>query len=170
MSVQTSAIPVAWNYLVSAAMTAFAGSNPPVLICDGPMVVVDAEDFQDRVAIGWDGTDTPFPTAVDGSQAFRNLDRGVTRDEDFEIVCSVTHWDGNNNVATARAAAFGLLATFERLMRGYPPNGSGDVTLGGAVLFAGIGGGIQVIPDLSEQSASITIIFRVACRARLTGS
>lgn len=170
MTVQTSAINAAWSYLVSAATTAFAAANPPVLICDGPMPTADLGDFEDRVTIGWDGMDTAFPTAVDASQAFRNLDRGITKDEDFEIVCSVTHWDGLNSISEARNAAFALLATFERLMRGYPPNGSGDVTLGGAVLFAGIGGGMQVIPDLSEQSASITIVFRVACRARLTGS
>lgn len=170
MTVNTSAIPAAWSYLVSAATTAFAGSNPPVLICDGPKPIAELDDFQDRVTIGWDGDDEALITAVDGSQAFAALNRGITKDEDFEIVCSVTHWDGNNNISTARTAAFGLLATFEKLMRGYPPNGSGDVTLGNAVLFAGIGGGIQVIPELSEQNAAVTIVFRVACRARLTGA
>lgn len=170
MTVQTSAISGAWNYLVAAATTAFAGSNPPVLICDGPMATVDLEDIQDRVTIGWDGADETFVTAVDGSQAFPALNRGVTKDETFEIVCSVTHWDGNNSIPSARTAAFALLATFEKLMRGNPPNGTGDVTLGGAVLFAGIGGGIQVIPELGDQNAAVTIVFRVACRARLTGA
>lgn len=170
MTVATSAIPAAWNYLVSAATTAFAGSNPPVLICDGPMAVVDLEEFQDRVTIGWDGAEETFVTAVDGSQAFAALNRGITKDETFEIVCSVTHWDGNNSIPSARTAAFALMSKVELLMRGYPPNGSGDITLGGAVLFAGIGGGIQVIPELSDQNAAVTIVFRVACRARLTGA
>jgi hypothetical protein len=169
MTVQTSAIPAAWNYLVTAATAAFATANPPVLICDGPLPIVDLEDFEDRVMIGWDGSETSAD-AVTGAQGFRNLDRGITKDETFEIVCSVTHWDGTNSVAAARTAAFSLFATFEGLMRGYPPNGSGDVTLGGAVTYAGIGGGIQVIPDLTDQAASFTIVFRVACTARLTGA
>lgn len=168
MTVATSSIPAAWDYLVAAATTAFADQN--VLVCDGAMATVDWAEFEDRVTIGWDGAETPFSNAVEGSQAFANLDRGIAKDETYEITCSVTHWDGNNNVGTARTAAFALLATFERLMRGYPPNGTGDVTLGGAVLFAGIGGGIQVISELDELAASFTIIFRVACRARLTGS
>lgn len=170
MTVATSAIPAAWSYLVSAATAAFAGANPPVLICDGQMAVADLSEFEDRVAIGWDGSDEQFPTVVDGTQSYAALNRGITKDEDFEIVCSVTHWDGNNNISTARAAAFSLFATFERLMRGYAPNGSGDVTLGGAVTYAGINGGIQVVTDLDQQAASCTIVFRVACRARLTGS
>lgn len=170
MTVQTSAIPAAWSYLVSAATTAYAGSNPPVLICDGPMPVVDLEDFEDRVTIGWDGDPDVLNPGVDASQDFAALNRAVTKDETFEIVCSVTHWDGNNSIATARAAAFNLFATFEKLLRGYSPNGTGDVSLGGAVLFAGIGSGIQVIPALSDQSAAVTIVFRVACRARLTGA
>lgn len=167
MSVQTSAIPAAWNYLVQAATAAFAST---VLICDGPVPVVDLEAFKDRVTIGWDGADEVSEAAVTGSQAFRNLDRGAIKDETFDIVCSVTHWDGDNNVATARTSAFALLATFERLMRGYPPNGSGDVTLGGAVLFAGVGGGISVIPVLNGDGASVTVVFHVACTARLTGA
>lgn len=167
MSIQTSAIPAAWNYLVSAATGAYA---PTVAVFDGPFPVVDASGFQDRVTIGWDGNEGTFEDAVTGSQAFRNLDRGITKDETFEIVCSVTHWDGDNSIPTARTKAFALLATFEGLMRGYPPNGSGDVSLGGAVQFAGIGGNLSVVPGLSEDGAFVSIIFHVACTARLTGA
>lgn len=167
MSVATSAIAAAWDYLVSAARAAYPAT---VAVFDGPMPTVDGEQYQDRVAIGWDGAEESLADAVTGSQAFRNLDRGVTKDEDFEIVCSVTHWDGDNNIGSARARCFALLATFERLMRGYPPNGSGDVSLGGAVLFAGIGGNLSVIPVLNEDGASVTVVFHVACRARLTGA
>lgn len=167
MTVQTSSIAAAWDYLVDAARAAFPDT---VAVFDGPMPVVDDEDYLDRVAIGWDGAEESFEDAVTGSQAFRNLDRGINKDELYEIVCSVTHWDGDNNVRTARAKAFALLATFEKLMRGYPPNGSGDVSLGGAVLFAGIGGAISVIPILNDSGASVTVVFHVACTARLTGA
>lgn len=167
MSVQTSSIPAAWDYLVSAATAAYASS---VLVCDGPMPVVDMEGYQDRVAIGWDGAEESLADAVTGSQSFNALNRGVTKNEEFGIVCSVTHWDGDNNIGTARAKAFALLATFEKLMRGYPPNGSGDVSLGGAVQFAGIGAIDAVIPILNADGASVTVVFHVACTARLTGA
>jgi hypothetical protein len=167
VSVQTSSIPAAWNYLVATAKTKFASS---VLVCDGPMPVVDLEDFQDRVTIGWDGSPESYTDAVDGEQDFNALNRAVSRDENYSIVCSVTHWDGNNDVSGARTAAFALLATFEQILRGVPPNGTGDATLGGAVLFAGIGGGIQAWPALTDKGAAFTIVFHVKCRARLTGS
>lgn len=167
MTVSTSTIGAAWDYLVTAARAAYPDT---VAVFDGPMPLADDQQYQDRIAVGWDGAEESFADAVTGTQAFRNLDRGITRDEDFEIVCSVTHWDGDNNIGTARAKAFALLATFERLMRGYPPNGSGDVTLGGAVLFAGIGGGLSVIPILNDDGASVSVVFHVACRARLTGA
>ena len=167
MTVQTSAIPAAWNYLVSAAQGAYATS---VAVFDGPMPTVDSEDYQDRVAIGWDGDEESLVDAVTGSQTYNALNRGVTKNEEFELVCSVTHWDGNNSISTARTAAFGLLATFERLMRGYPPNGTGDVTLGGAVLSAGVSRISAVIPILNADGASVTVVFYVACTARLTGA
>lgn len=167
MTVATSAIPAAWNYLVAAATAAFAST---VLICDGPAPVVDLEAYQDRVAIGWDGAEDSLTDAVTGSQSFNALNRGVTKDEEFGIVCSVTHWDGDNSIGAARTKAFALLATFEKLMRGYPPNGSGDVSLGGAVQFAGIGAIDGVIPILNGDGASVTVVFHVACTARLTGA
>lgn len=167
MSVQTSSIPAAWNYLVATAKTKFAAS---VLICDGPIPVADLEEYQDRVTIGWDGSAETFNDAVEGTQDFNALNLGLTKDETYALVCSVTHWDGNNDVSAARTAAFGLLATFEQMLRGVPPNGTGDVTLGRAVLFAGVGGPIQAWPALTSDGAAFTIVFRVNCKARLTGS
>lgn len=166
MTVNTSSIPAALTYLVTAAKAAF----PTALVLDGPMIVVDQEAAADRVTIGWDGDPDANSSAVEGDQNFNALNRGVTRDENYRIPCSVMHWDGNGDVAAARAAAFGLLRTFELLLRGYPPNGSGDVTLGGAVLFAGVEGGITVdyVPD--SNGTACHVVFHVTCRARLTGS
>lgn len=166
MSVATSSIPAALSYLVAAAKAAF----PAALVFDGPMLVVDQEAGADRVTIGWDGDPDTSSAAVEGDQDFNALNRGVTRDEDFRIVCSVTHWDGNSDTAAARTAAFALLAAFERLMRGYPPNGTGDVTLGGAVLWAGVKGGITVDYAADANGTACHIVFHVTCRARLTGS
>ena len=166
MTVATSTIPAAISYLVTAAKAAF----PTALVLDGPMVVADSEAAADRVTIGWDGDPDAYTPAVEGDQNFNALNRGVTRDEDYRIVCSVLHWDGNSDMAAARSAAFALLATFERLMRGYPPNGTGDVTLGGAVLWAHVAGGIQAEYAADSSGTACHVVFHVTCHARLTGS
>lgn len=164
MTVNTSAIPAAITYLVGAARTAL----PNALVFDGPMLTPDSEAAFDRVTIGWSGDDGDT-SAVDVDQDWSALNRGVSRDEHFRIMCSVLHWDGNNDIPTVRTAAFALLAAFEKLMRGYAPNGVGDVTLGGAVLFARIAVGSVDYPSTSNGTAC-HITFQVACRARLTGS
>lgn len=166
MTVATSSIPAALTALVTAATAAF----PTALVFDGPMLVVDEEAWPDRVTIGWDGDTEANTTAVEGDQDFNALNRGVTRDENYKIVCSVTHIDGNNDTTEARNAAFALLASFEKLLRGVPPNGSGDVTLGGAVLWAHVAGGIAVDYVATENGTACHITFHVTCRARLTGS
>jgi hypothetical protein len=166
MTVATSTVPAALTYLVTQAKAAF----PNALVCDGPMIVVDQQALPDRVTIGWDGDPDTFSPAVEGDQNFAALNRGVTRNEDYRIVCSVSHWDGGGDVIAARTAAFALLATFERLMRGYPSNGTGDVSLGGAVQWASVAGGFQVLYELGPDGAACTVIFHVTCRARLTGS
>lgn len=167
MSVQTSSVHAAINALVTAARSAF----PAAQVFDGPMVVVDQDAYSDRVTVGWDGDpDNTGEPVVDGDQDFNALNRGVTRNENFQIVCSVSHWDGQDNVTEARAAAFTLLAAFERLLRGYPPNGTGDVTLGGAVTWAHLKGGFQVLYDSDADGTACRLVFHVTCFTRLTGS
>lgn len=166
MTVQTSSVDAAITYLVAAAKGAF----PNALVLDGPMVVVDQDTYQDMVAVGWDGDPEGEMVAAESDQDFAALNRGVTRDEHFSIVCCVKHWDGDNDAAKARGAARDLLAGFERLMRGYPPNGTGDVTLGGAVTWAGLSGGFQWIYEADGDGTACRIAFRVTCFTRLTGS
>ena len=166
MTVAVSTVPAAISYLVTAAKAAF----PNVLVCDGPMIVVDQQALPDRVTIGWDGDPDTFSSAVEGDQDFAALNRGVTRNENYRIVCSVSHWDGNGDITTSRTAAAALLAAFERLVRGYPPNGQGDVTLGGAVTWAHLAGGFQWLYELGPDGAACTVVFHVTCFARLTGS
>lgn len=166
MTVAVSSVPAAITYLVTAARAAF----PNAQVFDGPMLTVDQESAKDRVTIGWDGDPDAQAPAVEGDQDFNALNRGVTRNEDYRIVCSVMHWSGDNDTTAARTAAFALLAAFERLMRGVPPNGQGDVTLGGAVLWAHLAGGFSVDYQSNTNGTACHIVFHVTCRARLTGS
>lgn len=168
MTVQTSSINAALTYLVNAATTAFNASGQ--LVLDGLPKVVDQQTYPEVITIGWDGDLDTITPAVEGDQDFAALNRSVTRNENFRIVCSVMHWDGEDTVTNARNAAFGLLATFEKLLRGYPPNGTGDVTLGGAVTFAQIAGGIAVDYTADANGVACRIVFHVTCYTRLTGA
>lgn len=165
MTILTSAIPAAIDYLVTQAKAAF----PAALVLDGPMSVVDLQSWQDRITIGSDGDPDGTGDVAIGDQDFNALNRGVTKDETFSIICSVTHWDGNDDPKASRTAAFALLRGFELLMRGYAGNGSGDVTLGGAVREANVGA-LQVSAAATDDGLACTIVFKVGCKARLTGS
>jgi hypothetical protein len=141
------------------------------VVLDGPFTTADQDANADVVAIGWDlDPENLGEAAVEGDQNFNALNRGVTRDEEYRIVCAVRHWDGDNDIAKARAAARALLNTFELLMRGYPPNGAGDLTLGGAVLWANLNGGFAWVYEPDENGTAVRIPFHVTCHARLTGS
>lgn len=165
MSVATSSIPAAIDYLVSAATTAFPG----VLVLDGGPRSTDQQSFQDIVAIGWDGDEDMTTSAVEGDQDFATLSRALTRNEDYRIVCSILHWDGGDSYKNARDGVFALLATFEKLLRGIPPNGTGDTTLGGAVLWSHISGGVALNYTSGTNGVAAYATFHVTCRARLTG-
>lgn len=166
MSIATSSIPAAIDYLVAAATTAF----PKALVLDGGPKVTDQQAFQDIVAIGWDGDEQMAMPAVEGDQDFAALNRALTRNEDYRITCSVLHWDGGGSYKVARDGAFGMLATFEKLLRGYPPNGTGDTSLGGAVLWSHVAGGTALNYVSDTNGVAAYVIFHVTCRARLTGS
>lgn len=166
MTVATSSIPAAIDYLVSAATAAFPG----VLVLDGPPRSTDQQSFQDIVTIGWDGDEDMTTPAVEGDQDFAALDRALTRDETYRIVCSIIHWDGTDSYKGARDGVFGLFGTFEKLLRGYPPNGTGDTSLGGAVKFAHVSGGVSLNYTSGPNGVAAYITFHVTCRARLTGS
>ena len=166
MTVQTSAVDAAITYLVAAAKTAF----PDALVLDGPTVVVEQDAYQDMVAVGWDGVPGDLIEAVNGDQDWGPMTRAVVRNETFSIECCVKHWDGNGDIPAARAAARQLLATFEGLMRGFGGNGTGDATLGGAVTFAGLNGGMQWFYETDEDGTACRVVFHVTCFKRLTGS
>jgi len=167
MTVATSTIPAAIDYLVSAATAAF----PAALVLDGGPKSTDQQSFQDIVAIGWDGDEQMATPATEGDQDFASINRALTRNEDYRIVCSILHWDGGDSYKHARDGVFGMLATFEKLLRGYPPNGTGDTSLGGAVLWSHIAGGYSLsYTPASSNGVAAYLIFHITCRARLTGS
>lgn len=167
----TSTIGAAIDYLASTAAALYAAygaaNDVTIQVIDGPPTAASQETIQSMVWIGFDPDNPELPVVV-GDQQFATLG-ARTRDESYAIACCVQYWSGDAaNVKAVRDGAFALLAQFETMLRGSPLTGPGDCTLGGAVLFAQIAGGI----DYSQLSGSNGLIgqinFHVTCRSRLT--
>lgn len=158
----TSTMAAAIDYLVTACTSAF-GSTAHVF--DGPPSADTQLTLDDRVWIGYSPISPDLPAAA-GDQQFATLG-ARSRDETYAIVCAVEHFGGDTTMRPLRDGAFALLATVETLLRGTGGN-PGDCTLGGAVLFAQISGGLEMHQAQTPAGASVLVQFHVQCRARLT--
>jgi hypothetical protein len=163
MTITTSSIGAAIDYLVTAVTTAM----PTATVFDGPPVTDTQLTFDDRVWIGYSPLDPQLPAAA-GGQDPRGLG-ARRRDEDFAIVCAVEHWSGDTTMQPLRDGAFTLLAAVETLLRG-TGGAPGDTTLGGTVLWSGIGGGLEVYQAQTANGASVMIQFHIQCHNVLTAS
>lgn len=168
----TSTINAAVTYLVATARAAWADDST-AYVFDGPTPAGFNQEVPNKVWIGADPTldDQPGFEAVTGDHQAATLSQGRTLDESYAIACAVEHWDGGTDLAEARTAAFGYLATFEAFVRGVPPVGPGDTTLGGALGTSGwaqLSGGVAMHQQQQPKGCVVLITFHITCRARLT--
>lgn len=168
----TSTINAAINYLVTTARAAWA-ADQSTYVFDGPIPAGFDQEFPNKIWIGADPTldDAPGFEAVTGDHNVATLSQGRSLDEQYNIVCTIEHWDGGTDLSEARAKAFSYWATFENFVRGLPPVGPGDTTLGGALGTAGwaqISGGVAMHQAQKSNGCVVLITFHVQCRARLT--
>jgi hypothetical protein len=159
-------------YLVAKAEAQWA-NDLSVVVFDGPTPADFELEAPNRIFIGADPTklDAEGDDAVTGDQEVATLSQGRTRNEAFAITCAVEHWDGGTDLAEARSIAKGYFDTFEQFLRGIPPIGPGDVTLGGALGTSGwaqIAGGIALHQEQQSTGCAVVLVFHVSCRARLT--
>lgn len=173
MTAMTSTINAAVTYLVTTAKATWAGDET-VCVFDGPTPAGFQQEKPNKVWIGADPTvdDSPGFEAVTGDHQVANLNQGRSLDENYAIVCAIEHWDGGTDLGAARDAAFGYFAVFENFVRGRPPVGPGDTSLGGALGTSGwaqISGGVAMHQAQKSEGCVVLITFHVTCRARLTG-
>lgn len=166
----TTTINAAISYLVATSTTTWA-ADKTMTVFDGPTPDGYRLESNNRIWIGADPTlPEPGVGAVTGSTDIATLSQGRSLDEQFAIVCAIEHWDGGTDVAEARAAAFGYMATFQGFLRGLPSVGPGDVTMGGALGPSGWAqASIAGVHQFQESTGcDVVIVFHVLCRARLT--
>lgn len=150
----SSTIPAAIDGLLSllTARPGLAG----VPVYDGPPM--SETSTSRRLIVGFDGSDL----SVDGDQEWASspYQAPTSRDERYTIRCLVEAWTGETTMKAARDSAFLLFAEVEQAVRS-------DPTLVGAVLYAGVGGGITVQQPQTDAGALCTVTFGVVCRARI---
>lgn len=162
----------AMAYLVTTARAQWA-ADQSAFVFDGPEPVNYDGEFPNKIWIGADPTkaEAAGDEAVTGDQGVATLSQGRTRTERFAITCAVEHWDGGTDLNEARSVAKTYFDTFEQFLRGIPPVGPGDVTLGGALGTSGwaqIAGGIALHQEQQSSGCDVVIVFHVSCTARLT--
>lgn len=162
MSTLTSQIPTVITYLLSQANATYTNTH----VFDGPQHNAVELAFPARVWVGCDPMNLETP-AVTGAQAAAALG-ARSRNESFELACAVEYWDGNQDMAAQRTAAFGLLASFETFLRGTAATGGP----GNAAMNLASGWGeiatVETYQIQDDAGSSCTIVFHVAVRARLT--
>lgn len=163
MTTLTSQIPAVITYLLAQAAAAYPATTH---IFDGAEHNVVELEYQSRVWIGCDplNLETPIVTGAQDAAALG----ARSRNETFELACSVEYWSGDQDFAAQRTGAFGLLAVFETLLRGTPATGGpGNAGLNLASGWGQIAS-IDVYQIQDNNGSSCTIVFHVAVKARLT--
>lgn len=166
----TTTINAAIAYLVNTAKSTWA-SDQNMTVFDGPTPAGFQLESKSRIWIGADPTlDQPGAEAVTGTTEVATLSQGRSLNEDYAIVCAIEHWDGGTDLSEVRSVAFGYMATFQGFLRGLPPVGPGDTTMGGALGTSGWAqASIASVHQFQQtDGADVVIVFHVLCRARLT--
>lgn len=165
----TSRVPDVIDWLVNAAQTSAqlgASTTAPVIVVDGPPPTTDTYAEQLHLYIG-DVPDGSEASAT-ASQNWPVLDHARTRDEDGDITLTADAWTGSSVMKTARDSCAAIVAAVELLLRGDGTTGTGDATMGGLVLWAGVDGPYTWSQRQVQAGAGCTCVFRVVYRARLT--
>jgi hypothetical protein len=157
MTVATSRIPAAINALFALLTTALA--DDPVTVVDGPPIGMPSE--ADYLYVGWQlGENVGAEMRQDFAYAGARR-----RDEEFDILCQVDAWTGDDDVPARRQRAFDLLAVVEDALRATDTQPTAP-NLSGAVLWSHITQG-QLTQTNSDSGVAVRIPFRITCRARL---
>src|SRR5262249_17518046 len=182
----TEYIPYVIGYLVEQAQASpyLGQATPAVPVLDGPPTTADP------LTVNPGGVSPYLWIASAGSPAFYSrhleagapspqgsafLDQARTRDDQIDIPCAAECGSGDGNIAAARGTggldgggAFGVMAAVEVMLRGSPPAGPGDASMGGLVAWSEVTGPISYSTVQKQSGAWVLVTFRVTAFVRLT--
>jgi len=143
--------------LIDALVDGFAAAVPGVQVYDGYGISDDPGNF---VMVGIDDPNSVIGQSGMSRQTFA-LAAGRSRDEEGEVTCAATCWDGSGDARAARAALSAITVSLETWLRGHDFQGLPTL------LWVGYGSETQVLQELTDSGALATVIFRIAFRARI---
>jgi hypothetical protein len=150
-----SAIPAAITALLDLLSADPALSAVGVQILDGPPVSAIAAPGTVLI-IGGNGDEDDVVSAT-AAITDSSLRRGDTS-ETFDIQCHLEHWEGGDDVAACRRAAFAALTAVKAaLVR--------DPRLSGAVTRARLAGSLSYAAAHFEGDTGVGVPFTIRCEA-----
>ena len=142
-----------------------------MLIIDGEDTTSDALVEAQRLYIGYDaiaGTNSEgAQEAGSATQKFSFLDQARTRDEIGSVTLTAQDWSGDTNINTHRDACKLLVGAVEVMLRGSPPFGPGDASMGGLVQWSQVTDATWY-QDQLQSGAVASCVFKVSYFRRLT--
>lgn len=159
-----------------------AASNPALGAAPVPVIIIDGQPATQDVLTAnetgltqwlWIGSYGFAPPgeqaeAASADQGFSFLDQARTRDDQLEVLCAAEAVAGSGVTKEARDGAYAVMAAIEVLLRGSPPLGPGDATMGGLVFWSEVAGPIGLSQAQAAQGARALIKFQVSAFVRLT--
>lgn len=169
----TSSVPDVIDYLLAQclASASLGAATPPVEIIDGPQVTDDSLTEGQRLWVGHDavnGGATQSSQAGTAPQRFAFLDQARTRDEyNGQVVMTAQDWSGDSAIKTHRDACKTLVGAVETMLRGSPPLGPGDASMGGLVQWSEVVS-LEWYQEQNQSGAWAACVFKISYYRRLT--
>ena len=166
----TDLVPDVTDYLLAqcnaAAVT--GGALAGVTVFDGEVPKINATGIEQCLWIGWNALsagDEPFGTSTQG---FAYLGNDATRrDNAGEIICTAKHWTGDTTMKVHRDGCKAIVAAVELMLRGVPPAGPGDSSMGGLVEWSEFIEASWSQGLVASLGAQATCVFKVYFFAKL---
>lgn len=160
------------DYLVAQmqAMAAPGGSLAGVTVFDGPQPSAAATSLERVLWVGHN----PMAAGAEFGSADQDFsfvgDHGSTRDETGWVECAAKHWSGDTTMSVHRDGCKAITGAVELMLRGSPPAGPGDYSLGGLVFWAHTSGPFTWWQQLIDDGAEAYCSFRISYFGRLVTS
>jgi hypothetical protein len=157
----TSKIPALIDYLVATftAASTLGQASPPVAVYDGPQTTLAPAQLILWVGLDDPDTDQAAPSAAAFEQEWAGLGKQA-RNEISTIHCVAEAWTGSDDISGMRAAAFGIVAAVENIVRTDP--------FSGLALFPdpGVTGG-ELRQNNPTTGAQARVSFQIVFKSRL---
>lgn len=164
----TDLVPDVTDYLVAQCQASAALKALGVQVFDGPVPPADATGVEQCL---WIGCDPKNPGGEYGTstQSFAYIGNDATRrNQAGDITCAAKHWTGDTSSKVHRDGCKAITAVVEELLRGVPPAGPGDTTMGGLVQWSEFAESAWYADLVPGGGAEAVCVFKIYFYVRLS--